>query len=69
MAQPLDVIVVGNALNSFGFTAFDTISGIGLNTFGLLWGCNDIWASAEPAVTTVWADCAVAVDTLETCLD
>lgn len=52
-----DVIIVGMALNSFGFTAFDTVEGLGLNTFGFLWPCSGIWAPCCEVVTTVWRDC------------
>ncbi len=56
MAAPLDVKIVGTALNSLGFTGENTIDGVGLNTFGFLWPCASIWTSSEAAVTTVWVE-------------
>lgn len=58
MSYGVNAIVVGTALESFGFTAFDTIDGLGLNTFGLLWSCSGIWTNNDdPALTTVWTSC------------
>ncbi len=57
MANPIDVKIVGNALNSFGFTGEETISGLGLITFGFLWPIQDIWTPTESAITTTWVDC------------
>lgn len=59
MAQPFDPIVAPVALLTHGLTAFDTVAGIGLVTFGFLWPCNGIWSpSDEDAVrNTVWSDC------------
>jgi len=54
MANPIDVVIKGTALESFGFTAEKTISGVGLNTFGFLWPCPDIWGPAVDGVTTSW---------------
>lgn len=70
MAQ-FDVMVVGTALNTFGFTAKDTIAGLGLNTFGFVWPCDAIWSPAYDVVTTTWSDCAdLNPNTnVESCLD
>lgn len=57
MAAPIDVKIVGNALNSFGLTGEDTISGVGLNTFGFLWPKADIWTTCEDVITTTWTEC------------
>jgi hypothetical protein len=57
---PFDVRVVGMALNDFGFEAFNTIAGLGLNTFGFLWPCDGVWAPADEFVVTVWTGCAGA---------
>ncbi len=62
MANPINVKIVGQALNSRGFTAEQTVSGVGLNTFGFLWPTSDIWTPADPAVTTAWADCSNCTD-------
>lgn len=62
-----DVIIVGQALNSFGFVGFNTISGLGLNTFGFLWPCPDIWSPAYDPVTTVWTLESNPSGTIETC--
>jgi hypothetical protein len=56
MAQPLDVVVAGQALETNGFTAFDTIAGIGLVSFGFLWPCSGIWSPADDTITTVWSN-------------
>jgi hypothetical protein len=64
----LDVRVVGLALDDQGFTAYNTISGLGLNTFGFLWGCNEIWAPTEEAIVTTWSACAdIPNPTVESC--
>lgn len=68
--QPLDVIIVGDALNSFGFQAFNTISGLGLNTQGFLWDCSGIWSPADdPTLTTTWENCSSPNDTTEVCVE
>lgn len=61
MAIPFDVIITGEALNDFGFMAFNNIEGLGLNTFGFLWPINGIWAvcmDCDDPVSTTWTDCA-----------
>ena len=62
MANPIKTKIVGNALNSLGFTGEGTISGVGLNTFGMLWAIQDIWTPSDPVVTTTWTDCANCTD-------
>lgn len=63
-----DVIVVGNALEDFGLEAKNTISGIGLVTYGFLWDCADIWNVADEDVTTTWTDCPIYTGAnIETC--
>lgn len=59
MANNFDVVIAGNALNSFGLTAFNTIAGLGLNTFGFLWPCDAIWTSCDENIVTVWGSCAI----------
>lgn len=56
MANAVDATVEGEALNSFGFTAYDTIEGLGLNSFGFLWPCSGIWAPdcTVSATLTTW---------------
>lgn len=61
-----DVIIVGNALNDFGFCAKNTIAGLGLNTFGFLWPCDAIWSPTDSPITTTWNSCEV-VTNLEYC--
>lgn len=64
-----NVRVVGQALNSFGFTAFNTVEGLGLNTFGFLWPCDGIWAPNDEAITTTWTNCAPYNPTVESCIE
>lgn len=67
---PLDIVVMGLALDDFGFIANNTVSGIGLNTFGFLWGCSEIWEpSDDAALTTTWVPASVSVLNTETCVD
>lgn len=66
--QPVDVTIQGQALNSFGLTAHNTISGVGLNTFGFLWPCSDIWSTSEAAITTTWVS-SIDASTVEVCSD
>lgn len=68
MAQPLDVVIKGMALNDFGFVAENTISGVGLNTFGFLWECAAIWSPSDDPVTTTWVDCGAAAASVEVCI-
>lgn len=62
MAIPFDVQIVGDALNTQGFEAFNTIAGLGLNTFGFLWPIDAIWTACSDcsvdADSTVWDDCS-----------
>ena len=69
MAAPVDAIIAGEAVIDGGLSAFNTISGLGLNTFGFLWGCGEIWAPAYPPITTTWTMYAETTATLETCVD
>lgn len=55
MAEPIDVIIVGNGLNSQGFVGANfATSGVCLNTYGFLFPCGDHWIDAEEAITTTW---------------
>lgn len=68
--NPIDVIIVGNALNSEGFVGANfALSGVGLNTFGFLWPCADHWVDAEEAITaTTWTASLTPGDS-EECAD
>lgn len=69
MAAPLDVVVQGQALNSFGFQAnHGVVSGIALLTFGFLVPCPDIWGPADATITTTWSSTETATTT-EVCTD
>ena len=57
MAIPFDVIIVGDALNTQGFTAFNTVEGLGLNTFGFLWPVEGIYSPCCTAETLTWVEC------------
>lgn len=68
--QPADVVVAGNALNDRGFSAFNTIAGLGLNTFGFLWPCDAIWGPTDDSrLVTIWTTTLPAVVNTETCVD
>jgi hypothetical protein len=67
--DPIDVIVVGTALNDQGFMAYNTIAGLGLNTFGFLWPCDGIWSTAEQSVTTTWVSVPGYYTDSEVCID
>lgn len=68
MAQPIDVVVVGNALNSEGFVASNwNVTGIDLITFGFLTPCDGIWTPTDSALTTVWTASHEAVTNTEVC--
>lgn len=69
MSQPLDVTIKGMALEDFGFIAEGAISGVGLNTFGFLWPCNEIWAPCDAPITTTWVSCGADSGNIETCTD
>lgn len=65
---PLDIVIVGTALNTYGFTANNTIDGTGLNTFGFLWDCYAIWTNSDAAITTTWTGFN-ATTGIEVCAD
>lgn len=66
---PFDVRIVGTCLNTFGFTAFNTIEGLGLNSFWL-WPCDGIWSPTDEAVTTTWSECPLGfIPTVEDCVE
>lgn len=69
MALPLDVVIQGQALNSFGFQANSgVVSGIALLTFGFLVPCPEIWGPADDSITTVWSN-AESPGSTEVCSD
>lgn len=69
MAEPVDVVIAGEALCDFGICAFNTISGLGTITLGQLWGCGEIWNKAYPKVTTTWTVYNEPNVTVENCTD
>ena len=69
MANPIDSIVAGSALNTLGFESFNTLQGLGLITQGFIWPCDGIWGPAFPPVTTTWTVYSEPQATIETCLD
>jgi hypothetical protein len=62
----MDVTVKGLAIEDFGLSAENTISGLGLCTFGLVWGCHDIWGPVIDEPTTTWTDAEPVVN-VESC--
>lgn len=59
MALPyFDVTVKGVALTTYGLTEWNTVSGVGLATHGLVWECHNIWypgcANCENATLVSW---------------
>lgn len=69
--QPIDVIIVGVNLNSFGFVGLNyNVEGLALNTFGFLWPCDAIWTPADEVIaTTAWAGCTLPATGIEICAD
>lgn len=68
MADPIDVVVVGTALDTFGFVGLQyTIAGLGLNTFGFLWPCDAIWTCSDMPITTIWTSVTLPVMNTEIC--
>ncbi len=66
----VDVIIQGTNLSSFGFVTDDTsTSPLGLNTFGFVMACSDIWIDADPVVSTTWTDCTDGSTGPGTCYD
>lgn len=66
---PADVLVVGTALNTFGFTANKTVAGLGLLTFGFLWPCDGIWMPSDDPITTTWVAASIPSSITEVCVD
>ena len=56
-----DVTVKGMALETKGFTEWNTFDGLGLVTQGLIWGCDNIWfgpwTSTGESISTSWVSC------------
>lgn len=68
MAGEQDVLISGQALESLGFIGENTISGIGLMTFGFIWNCGAIWSpSDDPAVVTIWIPSTFGSSTVVGC--
>jgi hypothetical protein len=67
--NPVDVVVVGTALNTHGFIGNNTTSGLGLNTRGFLWPCDGIWTPSDAFITTTWVPASIATSTTEVCTD
>ncbi len=69
MAQPIDAVVSGVALETEGFVGIQfAVAGLGLNTFGFLWPCDGIWTTSDLPITTTWT-CGISSpsDNIETC--
>lgn len=69
LLKTYNVGVVGDALETFGFTVKGAIEGLGLMTQGLIWKYRSIWSttydndvvsttwvSAESSITTTWTE-------------
>lgn len=70
MANPVDVVISGAALNSLGLVATQyTVNGLDLNTFGFLTPCDAIWTPSAPAITTTWTCSEHGGSGLEVCND
>lgn len=65
----LDVVILGQALETFGFTANNTIAGLGLNTFGFLWPCDGIWTDVDDPISTTWTEVPGPSSTVEDCIE
>jgi hypothetical protein len=57
--RAFDVTVKGYVLETFGLTDRNTIDGIGLNTFGFVWPCDNIWfqpyySNLSLSISTTW---------------
>ena len=67
---PLDVVIVGQALQTYGFEANNTVAGLGLVTWGFLWPCDGIWSPSDDlTIKTTWIPASVAIFNTETCGD
>jgi hypothetical protein len=65
----VDVRIVGNALNTEGFLAYQyALSPIAVITFGFITDCGDIWTNSDVPITTTWVSSEVQTD-LEVCAD
>ncbi len=54
--NPNNYTVYGQSVVDGGLCVQDGISGIGLLTFGLIWGSPEIWMDSQISITTAWAD-------------
>lgn len=68
--SPVDVVIVGVALETFGFTANNTVAGIGLLTRGFLWPCDGIWQPSDDlSLKTTWVAASIPSSNTEVCTD
>jgi hypothetical protein len=66
---PVDVVISGQALDSRGLVGIaNAISGVGLNTLGFIWPCEDSWTCSEDRLTTTWVS-SISGTTVEVCTD
>lgn len=67
---PADVVVIGQALETYGFTGNNTIAGLGLITYGFLWPCDGIWQPSDDlSLTTTWVPASIPTTNTEVCVD
>lgn len=57
--------VVGDALETLGFTVKGAIDGVGLMTLGFLWKYRSIWSNTydNDVISTTWTDADASVST------
>ena len=68
MAAPLDVLISGQALDSFGQVGVNnTQQGLGVITRGFLWPCDGIWALTFDKPTTNWVLFTYGSTGIESC--
>lgn len=64
MNERLEVIFNGLSLVDRGLVSdYNTLSGVGLNTFGFIWAAQDIWADADAQISTSWSNADGTIST------
>lgn len=52
------ILLEGLAWNPYSVPGGYNTDGLGILTFGFVWGIASIWAQCSAGVTTEWEDCA-----------
>lgn len=65
----IDATINGRGLLDYGLYGY-SIDGLGINTYGFVFLCSNIWDNADEIISTSWTPCTTGNgNTLESCDD